>query len=182
MEGFATGADPLKRHRMVELIVVRHAIACERDSSRWKDDRKRPLTAEGRKRFRKVAARLDRFVKRPHVVFSSRLVRAIETAEILEKSAGWPAAIRCKELAPESVPAQMLKRLRAERGARIAIIGHEPHLSRFVGACMAGAGSRAEIEIKKGGVVMLRWSHRVAFGGATLLALLAPRVLRKIHA
>jgi phosphohistidine phosphatase SixA len=114
-------------------------------------------------------------------VFTSRLVRAVETAEILEKSAGWPAATRCPELAPQSAPAQTLKRLRAERRARIVIVGHEPHLSRFVGACIAGAGARAVIEIKKGGVAILRFEHGIRFGGATLLALLPPRALRKIR-
>jgi len=182
MESAAARADPVKRRRVVELIVVRHAIACERDRVRWKDDRTRPLTAEGRKRFRKVAAGLRRFVKKPHLVFTSRLVRSVETAEILEKSAGWPAATRCSDLAPESAPAQTLKRLRAERRARIAIVGHEPHLSRFVCACIAGAGARAAIEIKKGGVAVLHFEHRIRFGGATLLALLPPRALRKIRA
>jgi phosphohistidine phosphatase len=171
----------MRRPGVVELIVVRHAIACERDRVRWKDDRTRPLTAEGRKRFRKIAAGLGRFAKKPDLVFTSRLVRSVETAEILEKSAGWPAATRCSELAPESAPAQTLKQLRAERCARIAIVGHEPHLSRFVGACIAGAGARAVIEIKKGGVAILRFKHRIGFGGATLLALLPPRALRKIR-
>lgn len=171
----------MKRRRVIELIVVRHAIANAHDPVRWKDDRKRPLTAEGRKRFRRAAAGLNRFVKRPDRVFTSRLVRAVETAEILEKSAGWPAATLCPELAPQSAPAQTLKRLRAERCARIAIVGHEPHLSRFVGSCIAGADARAVIEIKKGGVAVLRFEHRIGFGGATLLALLPPRALRKIR-
>ena len=181
MEGAATRADPVKRRRVIELIVVRHAIACTHDPVRWKDDRTRPLTTEGRKRFRKAAAGLSRFVNRPYRVFTSRLVRAVETAEILEKSAGWPAATRCSELAPQSAPAQTLKRLRAEQRARIVIVGHEPHLSRFVGACIAGAGARTVIEIKKGGVAILRFEHGIRFGGATLLALLPPRALRKIR-
>ena len=167
------------RRRVIELIVVRHAIACERDPVRWKDDRLRPLTAEGRRRFRKAARGLSRFIEKPQRVLTSRLVRAVETAEILRKSAGWPAAKRCPELAPQSTPEQTLNVLRAERYARIVIVGHEPHLSRFLGSCIAGSAARVGIEIKKGGTAILRFEHRLKFGGARLIALIPPRALRK---
>jgi phosphohistidine phosphatase len=170
------------RRRAIELIVVRHAIAFERDPVRWKDDRKRPLTAAGRRRFRKAAQGLGRLVEKPSRVFSSELARALQTAEILERAAGWPPAHPCLELAPHSAPAVTLSRLRAERGARLVIVGHEPHLSRFVGACIAGAAARTAIEIKKGGVVILRFERGLKFGGATLVALLPPRALRKARA
>lgn len=169
------------RRRVIELVVVRHAIACERDPIRWKDDRKRPLTAAGRSRFRKAAKGLSRFVETPNRVLTSPLVRAVETAGILEQLAGWPAANHCLELAPQCAPALTLNRLRAERGTRIVIVGHEPHLSRFVSACVAGTAARTVIEIKKGGVVILRFERGMKFGGATLIALLPPRTLRKFR-
>jgi phosphohistidine phosphatase len=169
------------RRRVIELIVVRHAIACERDPVRWKDDRMRPLTAEGRKRFRKAARGLGRFIGKPDRVLTSRLVRAVQTAEILEKAAGWPAATSCPELEPNSTPARTLNRLRAEGRARIVIVGHEPHLSRFAGACIAGASARTVIELKKGAAAILRFERRIGFGSGTLLALLPPRALRKLR-
>lgn len=169
------------RRRVIELIVVRHAIACERDAVKWRDDRKRPLTAEGRKRFRKTAEGLGRLVEKPNRVLTSPLVRAVETAEILEKAAAWPAAAPCPELEPNGTPARMLDRLRAERCARIAVVGHEPLFSRFVGACVAGTRARTVIDMKKGGVVILRFERRLQFGGTTLIALLPPRALRKVR-
>ena len=35
----------------VDVILIRHAIAFERDTTRWPEDERRPLTAEGGKRF-----------------------------------------------------------------------------------------------------------------------------------
>jgi phosphohistidine phosphatase len=170
------------RPRVIELIIVRHAIAYERDPVRWKDDRLRPLTANGRRRFCKAARGLSRLVEKPQRVLTSPLVRAVQTAEILKKSAGWPAARHCPELAPQSTPEQTLDMLRAERHARIAIVGHEPHLSRFLGACIAGSDTRVGIELKKGGTAILRFEHRLKLGRAALIALIPPRALRKARA
>ena len=165
------------RRRVIELIIVRHAIAYERDPVRWKDDRLRPLTAAGRRRFCKAARGISRLVEKPERVLTSPLVRAVQTAKILKK-AGWPAARLCPELAPQNTPGQTLKALRAEPHARIAIVGHEPHLSRFLGACIAGTATRVGIEIKKGGTAILRFEHRLKLGHATLIALIPPRALR----
>jgi phosphohistidine phosphatase len=170
------------RRRVIELIIVRHAIAHVRDPVRWKDDRLRPLTADGRRRFRKAAQGLSRLVEKPQRVLTSPLVRTVQTAEILKKAAGWPAARLCPELAPQNTPGQTLNALRAERHARIAIVGHEPHLSRFLGACIAGSATSAGIEIKKGATAILRFEHRLKLGHATLIALIPPRALRKARA
>jgi phosphohistidine phosphatase len=164
---------------MIELLVVRHAIAFERDASRWRDDRKRPLTPEGRRRFRRAAEGLARLVEQPARVLTSPLVRAVETAQILANAIGWPKAVECAELAPQCTPARTLERLRTEQAERLAIVGHEPHLSRFVGACIAGSGARLDLEMKKGGVACLRFEKDLKAGGATLLMLLPPRVLRR---
>jgi phosphohistidine phosphatase SixA len=40
----------------VEVIFVRHAVAARRSVIRWRDDKQRPLTSEGRRKFRKAAA------------------------------------------------------------------------------------------------------------------------------
>jgi phosphohistidine phosphatase SixA len=46
----------------VELYLVRHAIAEQRDAVRWPDDSQRPLTAEVIARFRPAARGLSRIV------------------------------------------------------------------------------------------------------------------------
>ncbi|MGI9116098.1 MAG: SixA phosphatase family protein, partial [Gaiellales bacterium] len=68
---------------MTDVVIVRHAIAEERDPQRWPDDGLRPLTAFGRERFAPAARGLGTLVGRPERVLASPYVRTWQTAEIL---------------------------------------------------------------------------------------------------
>ena len=76
----------------MELLVVRHAIAFERNARRWPHDAERPLSAHGVARARKAALGLKRLTSPPARVLVSPLRRARETAAILTRFAGWPEA------------------------------------------------------------------------------------------
>src|SRR6267143_5536220 len=84
----------------MELLVVRHAIALERNARRWPHDAERPLSAQGVARARKAALGLKRLAPRPARVLVSPLRRARETAAILTRFAGWPEAAQCVQLLP----------------------------------------------------------------------------------
>ena len=72
----------------MDLYVVRHAVARERDANLWPDDSKRPLTPRGEERFRHAAGGILRLVSEVGAVLSSPFVRAWRTAELLEQRAG----------------------------------------------------------------------------------------------
>jgi len=78
---------------MYELLIVRHAIAHERDASLWPNDEERPLTKEGIDKFRQAARGLERVVDAPEELLCSPLTRARQTAAILEEKAAFPRAI-----------------------------------------------------------------------------------------
>ena len=142
---------------VTSVYVVRHAIAEQRDSDRWPDDAKRPLTPEGEKRFREAARGLRRIAPDVETVLSSPYVRAWRTAEILHEETGWPMPERCDALEADRSPGDALG-LVEERGT-VAVVGHEPFLSGFVGLLLDAVVS---IDFKKGGVVLvedgaLRW-------------------------
>ena len=86
----------------MDLYIVRHAWAAERDDTRWPDDGLRPLTEEGKKRFAKVAACLAERGMKLQVVATSPLVRCVETARILVAAAGKPKLVELDELRPGS--------------------------------------------------------------------------------
>src|SRR5262245_15233538 len=65
-----------------ELYLVRHAIAAERGDE-WPDDAKRPLTKRGIRRFRECATGLRESGVAVDEIFTSPLVRAKQTADIL---------------------------------------------------------------------------------------------------
>src|SRR5580698_4658247 len=68
---------------LMDLLIVRHAIAFERNPRRWRDDGERPLSPEGMVRARKAAAGLRQITERPQCVLTSPLMRARQTATIL---------------------------------------------------------------------------------------------------
>ena len=91
----------------LDLYVVRHAVAYERDAERWPDDARRPLTPKGEERFREAVKSLTS-VAAPEVeaVLSSPFARAWRTAEILTE-AGWSAPVECEQLEPDYPPHKM---------------------------------------------------------------------------
>lgn len=165
----------------VELLLVRHAIAFERDASRWPDDRERPLTREGQRKFEKAAAGLSRVVPKVDTLVTSPLVRARETATILSDICGWPKAEESETLAPEGTPDAVLAEIRARHAPLIALVGHEPALSTLARVCLAGGGSAPAFEFRKGGVCLIRFDSALRAGKGKLIAFLPPRMLRSMR-
>jgi phosphohistidine phosphatase len=162
----------------MEILIVRHAIAGERDARQWPDDRGRPLTPEGVARFRKVARHLGRVVARVDTVWASPLARAWQTAEILQREAGWPAPQELAALEPDAQPAGVVRFLAGRRGpSRVALVGHEPGLSELLSLLLAGGTGAVRLELKKGGAALVRATDGVRAGAAELLWLLPPRAV-----
>jgi phosphohistidine phosphatase len=164
----------------MDLYVVRHAIAEERDPQRWPDDSQRPLTEKGRKRFGLIAQVVGRIVPEVDLVLSSRFVRAWQTAELLVEHANWPAPKSCEEL--ELAPTgELCAALQTHAHLNsVAIVGHDPCLSEFVSAMLTGSEDRMDLDFKKGGTVCLQFPAEPQPGRATLLWYLTPRLARSL--
>jgi phosphohistidine phosphatase len=165
----------------MDVYLVRHAIAHERNATRWPDDSQRPLTTNGMRKFRKAAAGLARCVPKTAAVFTSPYVRARETAAILRESARFATAVESSELMPGKSPRAMFDLLRARRRSAVVLVGHEPDLSAWLSAALAVEPSRIKSEFKKGGAACVRFDKTVGPGSATLVWLLPPRVLRAMR-
>lgn len=153
----------------MELILVRHAKAFERDSAAWPDDARRPLTADGRERFRRLARRLRRSMPPPELVESSRFLRAWQTAALLHEEAGWPKPVRCEGLESERDGAldALRRSLRGMKGIeRVAWVGHEPQLGRLASFLLTGDPVGVAIDFRKGSAMFLELPDR---GGAARL-------------
>jgi phosphohistidine phosphatase len=162
----------------MELLIIRHAIAFERDRHRWPDDALRPLSPVGIRRSRKAAAGLKELCKAPDRLLSSPLIRARETAKILTEVAGWPRAEIAPELTPGAGAAAVLTLLAKDRSKRIAIVGHQPDLSALLTASLLGNSGTIPIEIKKNAVACLAFDGRARVGHAVMKWLATPRLLR----
>jgi phosphohistidine phosphatase len=161
-----------------ELYLIRHAIAAERGEE-WPDDDKRPLTEDGISRMRKAARGLARLDVSIDVVFTSSLVRARQTAEIVAAALETrPSIVTIDSLAPGAAYASLMADLEKHgRKPRLALVGHEPGLGELAGRLV---GSRRAIEFKKGAVCRIDLDELPPNGPGQLRWFLTPRILRAL--
>jgi phosphohistidine phosphatase len=165
----------------MELLIVRHAIAFERDRQRWRDDGARPLSPAGIKQSRKAAAGLKEFGKAPDRLLTSPLVRARQTAQILTDVAGWPQAEEAPELSPGGAALAVLTLLDQKRGKVVAVVGHEPELGALLTVCLLGEDGAVAIDMKKNAVACVSFDGSPRAGRAVLKWLATPRMLRGLR-
>jgi phosphohistidine phosphatase len=165
----------------MQLYLVRHAIAAAHDPVAWPDDRDRPLTPQGMKKFRRAARGLAELVPTVDALLSSPLVRAWQTAVILQEQAGWPEPTRFEQLEPGRPPAEVLEALQPHANlASVALVGHEPSLHELASFLLGDDPNTLRLTLKKGGTACLVFAETPRPGGADLLWLLQPRVLRTL--
>lgn len=167
---------------MKQLLVVRHAIA--EDAAEWArehpDDAGRPLTPEGRKKMKRVAEGLQTLVPDIQLLATSPLTRAVQTAEILTDVYGGPKPVVVPALAPAQSAEDVATWLAGERRHdTIAIVGHEPGLSRTVSWLLARS-ERSFLEIKKGAALLISFTDPLDAASGSLLWALTPSQLRAL--
>ncbi|MBI5498054.1 MAG: histidine phosphatase family protein [Deltaproteobacteria bacterium] len=158
----------------MKLVFVRHAIAVEKHPD---GDGARELTAEGRKKALEVCravAGMDLGIER---ILTSPLQRSVQTAQILREVLKLPKAPEeTKALLPEAEPQALTAILKSAKAECIALVGHEPHISRYT-AWTVGGG---KFDVRKCGVVVLEGAGVPGAGQGALAGLFAPRHLRPL--
>jgi phosphohistidine phosphatase len=164
------------------LLLFRHGPAGDRQEWRAAGhaDADRPLTRDGRARTRAAVRGLAGVVGRPGAVGTSPLVRAVETAAILCRGLDADPAEEVEALSPEAPPEAILPWLHARRRAGlVALVGHEPYLSRLACFLTAGPG-KPFLSLRKAGGCLLEVDGRPRPRAARLEWLLAPAQLRRL--
>jgi phosphohistidine phosphatase len=161
-----------------ELYLVRHAIAAERGEE-WPDDTKRPLTERGIQRCREGAAGLEGLEVRIDEIFTSPLVRAKQTADLLAASLQpRPSVKLLAELAPGHTPAAAMAQLaKVAKRRRIALVGHEPDLGELAAHLIGG---KRALPFRKGGICRIDVEGLASKRPGSLIWFVPPRVLRKL--
>jgi phosphohistidine phosphatase len=161
----------------MDLFIVRHAWAADRDDSRWPNDDERPLTELGRQRFADLVATLvDRGVE-PKLIATSPLVRCVETAQVLAVGVGKAEVVQREELRPGS-DLEGLLRWTARQGGKhsqVAWVGHTPDVGRLA-AALIGPGESL-LRFAKGAVAAIRFDDLPAPGRGELQWLVTAKIL-----
>lgn len=163
----------------IELYLVRHAIAAER-GPKYPDDRQRPLTPAGAKKFGDSVPGLLEMGATIDFVLTSPLVRAHETAVLLANGLKpKPGTIEVEALAPGGRHTAIVEAIKthAKRHRRLALVGHEPDLGELAARLLAARGN---FEFKKGGVCLIEVDTATPGGPGTLRWFLTPKALRAL--
>jgi phosphohistidine phosphatase len=166
----------------VELYIVRHAAAFERDPDRWPDDSERPLSPEGEEEFRLAARGLTQIAPRTDAILSSPYLRAWQTAQILAGlDSSWPAPKSFPVLEPTLPPEKAVLALEAySEAGSVAVVGHRPGLHELAAYLLTGESDGLKIGIEKGGVVCVGFDGPVEPGVGELRWLFTPEFLRSL--
>ena len=165
----------------MDLYIVRHAAALERDPDRWPDDGERPLSPGGEEEFRLAARGLARIAPPVDAILSSPYQRAWQTAQILAEQDSWPAPKSFPVLEPTLPPEKAVLALETYSEAdSIAVVGHRPGLHELAAYLLTSQSDGLKIAIQKGGVVCISFDGPVEPGAGELRWLLTPEFLRSL--
>ena len=125
------------------------------------DDERRPLTKRGQKRMRDAAHGMRRLGARPDILYSSPLVRARQTADIVADLFAAPVH-ETALLSPTDLTGhvQLAPLLTSHQPTdNVYVVGHEPHLSALIGYLISTTppGSQTHIRLKKGALARIEW-------------------------
>jgi phosphohistidine phosphatase len=166
--------SPLTTIETMDVYLVRHAHAEERDKATWPNDNKRPLAKEGKRRFASLLKRMNDLPDYVDILATSPLTRAKETADLLVEKAAWQPYVVWDELSVDMDPALVVEKLRNLRGvSSVALVGHEPQMSMLFSLLISGTKSGVHMEFKKGAIARIGFSPRKA-GPGKLHWLVAP--------
>ena len=150
----------------MKLYLVRHAEAIERSGTM--PDANRYLTTKGRLAFRKIARRVRKAGIAPAVIFTSPLLRAVQTAEILAERLKHDGPVVVANALSHGFDLRALRSLLDKAGnpTEAAFVGHEPYLGDLAAALMTVSGG---FPLRKGAVLALDVDAGAPKGTATFL-------------
>jgi phosphohistidine phosphatase len=163
----------------MELYIVRHGIAIDREEPKSPPDPERFLTEEGIDKTRQVAKGLAALGVEPDLMISSPYVRAMQTAEIFAAQFEYPKQkIRSSDLLkPGTEPTLFYKELSKDKDSAIVFcFGHAPQLDDLIAAAL---GLKHPVtSLKKAGIALLDLK-RISPPSGELAWLATPKLLRK---
>ena len=142
-----------------------------------KKDEDRSLTAEGHARMKEIARGLEHVLPKVRVIYSSPLLRAVQTALWVSKAYRSRAAVTTTDaLAPGATKKEFLALIESIKEPRAILVGHEPTLTEDL-RTLTVLGKSTSLELKKGGCYGVRL---FADGSGVLEWVLPPKILRKV--
>ena len=167
----------------MRLILIRHGIAEDQEAfaKSGEEDSLRPLTRSGRRKMKLAANGLRKLLPKIDLLATSPFKRAAQTAGIIFTAyKDEPQFVELPLLATAHPLKKLVEWLNSNNGpaGTIALVGHEPSLSRLAG-WFTGGREKSIVTLKKGAACIIDFPGRVAAGKGVLHGLFQPGDLRR---
>ena len=132
---------------------IRHGIAADREN--YATDGERPLTEIGDRKTHKIAQKLKQLGLHFNLILTSPLVRANQTAKILQAHKLSSKVEEFSPLAPSgniNLWLQWLERWSPQANKELAMVGHQPNLANWAEILIWGEVKQVLI-LKKAGII-----------------------------
>jgi len=163
----------------MQLYIVRHGIAIDRENPKCPPDPERYLTEEGVEKTKQVARGVAALGVKGDLFLTSPYVRAVQTAEIFASALDHAKQkIRKTDLLlPGAEPSLLFRDLVRDKQASVVFLfGHAPNLDDVLATAL---GSKKHLTtMKKAGVALVELK-RISPPTGMLVWLAVPRLLRK---
>jgi phosphohistidine phosphatase len=163
----------------MQLYIVRHGIAIDREDPKCPPDPERYLTEEGVEKTKQVAKGMAALGLTGDLFLTSPYVRAVQTAEIFASALDYAKQKirRTDLLLPGAEPSQLFRELAKDKQASVVFLfGHAPQLDDVIATAL---GSKKHLTgLKKAGVAFVEL-RRLAPPIGQLVWLATPKLLRR---
>jgi phosphohistidine phosphatase len=158
---------------------MRHGVAIDREDPECPPDPERYLTPYGVERTRAAAQGLLKLKVKPHALFTSPYVRAVQTGEIVcETLEIDPKDLHATDtLKSEAKPQRLAEELSKIKAGEVICFGHAPQLDEFI--AYAVRSGTPFTSLRKAGVACLDVESFSA-PRAELVWLLTAKALRRL--
>lgn len=163
----------------MELYIVRHGIAIDREDANSPAEADRYLTEEGVQKTKQVAKALAAQGLHADLMVSSPYVRAMQTAEIFATALKYAKQkiLKTETLLPGAEPAAFFRELaRQKQASAVFSFGHAPNVDELVAAALGA--NRQITSMKKSGVALVELK-RISPPSGQLLWLATPKLVRR---
>jgi phosphohistidine phosphatase len=167
------------REENMQLYIVRHGIAVDREDPKCPPDPERYLTEEGVEKTKQVAKGVAALGVTADLFLTSPYVRAVQTAEIFAGALDYQKQKirRTDLLLPGAEPSQLFRELaRDKQASSVFLFGHAPQLDDVVATAL---GSKKQVTaLKKAGAAFVEL-RRLSPPIGELVWLATPKLLRR---
>ena len=163
----------------MQLYIVRHGIAIDREDPKCPADPERYLTEEGIEKTKQVAKGVAALGASADLFLTSPYVRANQTAEIFAHALDYSKQKirRTDLLLPGAEPSLLFRELAKDKqSSTVFLFGHAPQLDDIISFALGLKGHIASL--KKAGVALIELK-RISPPSAQIAWLAPPKLLRK---